>query len=83
MKQASLFQEEEVMDLVAQLINQLGHTGIIEDVLRWEQTKREYLRLVEHPLYKAAEQRRRDKFWNSAERVAKRVESWPDWKKGK
>jgi hypothetical protein len=82
--QLNLFhsEEAEALDIVAELIDQMGHTGAMDDVRRWEQTRRWYLKLVEHPAYKAAEERRRKRYWDHLDRVARRVESWPAWMKG-
>jgi hypothetical protein len=35
-----------------------------------------------HPALMAAEERRKEEYWQRLERVAKRVESWPAWMKG-
>lgn len=51
------------MDLVANFIDQLGHVGVMDDLWRHQQVVRYLKPLLDHPLYKAAEQRRRDRFW--------------------
>jgi hypothetical protein len=82
----SLFQEEEVMDIVASLIDAMGHSGVLDEMQSRFYAHGRCLSLLEklrsHPLFRAAEQRRRNKFWANAEKAAKRVEEWPDWKKG-
>lgn len=82
--QLQLFVSEadEALDIVAELIHQLGHIGCTEHIYQMEQTKRHYLPLMEHPAFKAAEERRRQRYWKIIERAAKEVDSWPDWKKG-
>jgi hypothetical protein len=70
----------EALDIVARLINELGHTGY--EWHSWQQVYTQYEKLIAHPAFKQAEQRRRDQFWKRCEQAAKTVASWPEWMKG-
>jgi len=82
---AELLEHQEALDIVAKWIENLCHCGIIDEVLykHGEQTKRDYLKLVEHPAYKNAIDRKRQKYWQHLERASREVDSWPEWKKGR
>ena len=77
-----LTHKDHVADIAAELVNQMHHTGAIDTVRRWEQTRELYDLLVTHPSFVRAEQRRKDRHWKFIERCAREVEKWPDWMKG-
>ena len=78
-----LSEADEALDIVAELIGQMGHTGAIDKVRYSEQTNRWLTKLEQHPSFRAAKARKSQRFWGIIGHAAKEVESWPDWMKGK
>lgn len=74
-------QEDEVLDIVVRLLTDMGHTGIMEKVYNSYQTSKWMEKLLKHPAYQLALERRQISYWNLMEQTAKKVDSWPDWKK--
>ncbi len=74
------------LDIAADLVNQLSHRfgddltdfgGRQND--QWAQYAREFL---EHPDGKAADERRRARYWEYLERATAVADSWPAWVAG-
>ena len=75
-------EQQQALDTVAKLIHEMGHTGILGDIYKWDQTKRQLRALENNPSYQEAEKRRQQKFWDHLEQASREVDSWPEWKKG-
>jgi predicted CoA-binding protein len=59
-----LSEADEALDIVAMIIDQMGHTQTIDDVRRNQQTNVWLQKLYEHPSYKAAVARKIKRHWD-------------------
>lgn len=88
-EQLDLFYTDEMkaMDIVANMVYRMGHDGLVEKMLYSNghcSLAGEYLKqLRETQPFKDADERRKQRYWDLMKKTAERVDSWPDWKKGK
>ena len=74
------------LDIAADLVNQLSH--VFGDECsdfgggRNEQWARFACEFLAHPDGKAADERRRKRYWDHLEKATKVADSWPTWVKG-
>lgn len=51
---------DDALDIVAELIHQMGRIDVLRPINCKEKTQRPYLKLLDHPAYKAALERRKN-----------------------